>query len=111
MRILHYLQTIMPLLSPVPHRPDNEYDTPRRKVIWLDRYNHFMTYDAISDTRHVLKTSVYDIYNATSSRRSVYNPKLEEKRGKKSKVSPENIRQMERILEDNGFYARALTWE
>ena len=103
--------TIMPPSSPVPFVPNKELDTPRRKEIRSDYYDHAMTYRAISDTRHVPKSTVFDICNASSSRRSTHNPKIQETRGRSRKITPKDIRQMERILEEDGIYSRALTWE
>lgn len=101
----------MPTSSPVPHAPNTECDTPRRKEIRSDRFDHSMTYDSIADTRNVLKTSVIAICNASSSRRHIHNPDIEEKRGKSRKVTLKHIRQIWRILEEDGFCSRALTWE
>lgn len=101
----------MPPSSPVPHDLNTEYDTPRRKEIRSDRFNHSMTLESISNTRHVPIPSVNRICNATSSRRSVHRPEIKETRGKKSTITPKDIRQMERILEEDGFCARNLTWE
>ena len=100
----------MPPSSPVPHVPGHEYDTPTRKAIRSDRFNHSMTFQSIHETRAVPEPTIRHIYKAPSSRRSVYNPKITEKRGKKSKVTPKDVRQIERILEEDGFCARALTW-
>ncbi len=79
--------TIMPPSSPILYQPDYEYDTPIRKVIRSDCFNYSITFKAIAITRHVLKQSVFNIYNAISSRRSVYRPNIQEKRGKKSKIT------------------------
>lgn len=47
----------------------------------------------------------------SSSRRRHNDPSKEETRGRKSVVSPEKIRDMERILETEGIEAQAYTWE
>ncbi len=44
-------------------------------------------------------------------RRHHNEPTTIEKRGRHSIVTPQKIREMERILEEDGFEARALTWE
>ena len=99
----------MPPSSPPPHKPNTEWDTPRRKEIRSDHYDHFMTYDAIAEARNILKITVFDICHVISSRRSVYNPDIQENRGKKSKITAKDVRQIELILEEDGFYARNLT--
>lgn len=65
----------------------------------------------MEDTRHVPLNSVSDICKAPSSRRGANYEKTEEKRGRPSKVTPKDIRAMEKILEEDGFCTRALTWE
>lgn len=49
--------------------------------------------------------------NNASSRRRHNDPSKEETRGRKSVVSPEKIREMERIVETEGIEARAYKWE
>lgn len=49
--------------------------------------------------------------NDSLSRRRLNDPSKEETRGRKSVVSPEKIRGMERILETEGIEARAYTCE
>jgi transposase len=44
-------------------------------------------------------------------RRHHNEPTTYETRGRHSKVTPQKIREMERILEEDEFEARALTWE
>ena len=46
-----------------------------------------------------------------SARRRNNDPEHEETRGRKSLISDKDIREMERVLESEGFEARALTWE
>lgn len=101
----------MPPSSPVEHEPCTEWPTPVRKKVCTYRYNCSMTYDAIVENTGVPHKTVRSICDATSSRRGANNPKIEDKRGKKSLVSPKEVREMEKILEEDGFNARALTWE
>ncbi len=101
----------MPPSSPVIHTGTTEWATPVRKAIRTDRFDHAMTIRVIADTRQIPITTVYDICDASSSRRSSNNPKSQEKRGRKSKISAKEVRQMELILQEDGFYSRALTWE
>lgn len=101
----------MPPSSPIVHEFGTEYDTPTRKAVRSDRFDHALTYQAIANTRQIPKTSVIRICDDTSSRRSIHNPKKEEKRGKDTKVSPKDVRQMELILQEDGFCTRALTWK
>ena len=39
------------------------------------------------------------------------NPEKEENRGPKRLITPKEIRELERIVEEDGFEARAMTWE
>ena len=48
--------------------------------------------------------------NQESSRRHHNKPDLPETRGRKAIVTPQKICGMERIIEEEGFEARALTW-
>jgi hypothetical protein len=47
----------------------------------------------------------------SSSRRRHNDPEEEETHGRKGLITPQHIREMEKILEEEGFEARALTWE
>lgn len=54
----------------------------------------------------------YKILNENeSSRRRHNNFEAKETRGHPTKITPKDIREMERILEEEGIEARALTWE
>ena len=53
----------------------------------------------------------YKYLRSESSRRHHNNPDISEQRGRKSIITPQQIREMERILETEGIEARALTWE
>ena len=60
----------------------------------------------------VSHTPGYDfLRNDSSSRRPHNDPNREETRGRKYVISPQKIREMERILEEEGTEARALMWE
>ncbi len=101
----------MPPSSPVPHIVQHEILTPERTRIRHDRFKHSMTYNAIADTHRLPFSTVRDICQDTSSRRSIHNLKRDNNRGKNTKVSAKDIRQMELILQEDGFCSRALTWE
>ena len=101
----------MPPSSPIAHTAQQEWPTPIRAKVRSDRFEHSMTYQSISDTRDIPYTSVHDICDAPSSRRGANYEKTKEARGAKSKITLKDIRQMERILEEDGFCARALIWE
>lgn len=45
------------------------------------------------------------------SRRGANHSKTAEERGQNSKITPKDLQQIEQILEQDGFNARALTWE
>lgn len=115
MRISHSITqttlSTMPPSSPVPHEAQHEWPTPIRAKIRSDRFDHAMTYEAISNTRSVPVPTVSTICHAPISRRGVNYIKTTETRGRKSKVTSKDIRQLEKILEEDGFCARALTWE
>ena len=49
--------------------------------------------------------------DGSSSRRLHNNPDREEHQGRKPLISPEKIREMERLLETEGIEARSYTWE
>lgn len=49
--------------------------------------------------------------NDSSSRRLHNNPDQEETRGRRRLISAEKVREMERILQEEGIEARAMTWE
>lgn len=51
------------------------------------------------------------LHPSSSSRRFANDGEKEETRGRKSLVSPQKVREMERILEEEGMEARGLTWE
>lgn len=82
----------MPPLSPILHKLKIKYDTLRYKEIRSNRFNYSIIFASIINTRHVLKESIIRIYNVISLRRSIYNPNIKEKRVKKSKVRPKDIR-------------------
>lgn len=52
----------------------------------------------------------YEYLNG-SSRRRHNDPEASETRGRPSKITPKDIREMEKILEEEGIEARALTWD
>ena len=62
-----------------------------------------MTYKAITKNIGVPLTTVKDICDAMFSKQSANNPKIEEKRRKKSLITPKDVKKMEKILEENGF--------
>ena len=49
--------------------------------------------------------------NDSSSRRLHNDSDQEETRGRRQLISADKLREMERILQDEGIEARALTWE
>ena len=98
----------MPPSSPIAHTAQQEWPTPIRAKVRSDRFEHSMTYQSISDTRDIPYTSVYDICNAPLSRRGANYKKTKEARGVKSKITLKDVRQIDKILEEDGFYARAL---
>ena len=102
---------LMPLSSPVPYNSGDEWDTPVRKRVRTLRYDSAQSFGSIENVTGVLKQTVQRICAATSSRRITNNPKYEEQQGKAAKIGPKDIRRMEQILEEDGFCARALTWE
>jgi len=63
-------------------------------------------------TFNVSKRQSYEMLRPDSSSRRRHNdPEEEETRGRKGLITPKHIREMEKILEEEGFEARALTWE
>ena len=97
--------------SPAPHNSCEEQDTPVRKRVRTLQYDSAQSFGSIENVTGVPKQTVQRICVVTSSRRNTNNPKYEEQRGKAAKMSPKDIRRMEQILEEDGFCARALTWE
>ena len=51
------------------------------------------------------------LQSETSARRRNNDPEQDETRGRKSLVTSKDIREMERVLESEGFEVKALTWE
>ena len=58
-----------------------------------------------------MRQSYQFLENNASSRRLHNEPGHEEPQGRKPLISPEKIREMERILETEGIEARSYTWE
>ena len=99
----------MPPSSPIPHDTQQEWPTPIRAKVRSDRFEHHISLSAIENLRHVPKSTVKTICDAPTSRRVIHYEKTEEKRGRKSKITPKYIREMEKILEE-GFDSKTLTW-
>ena len=81
----------MPPSSPIPHDRPTEYNIPTRKGIRTNRFNYSMTLESIAKTRNIPLGSVWNVCNATTSRRATHNPKKEEKRSSKPKISTKDI--------------------
>jgi hypothetical protein len=66
--------------------------------------------EAIFRENGVTHATGWRLVHASNSRRLHDDPTKEETRGRKSVVTPKHIREMEKILEEEGIEARALTW-
>ena len=82
----------MPPSSPIPHDRPTEYDTPTRKAIHTNQFDHSITLRSVANTRNIPLGSVQNIYNTTTSRRATHDPKKTEKRGLESLISAKDIR-------------------
>ena len=108
-----------------PHTPNIEtrallahYSTPTKASVWAavhfaDRMKLPYYKEDIFRTFNVSRTRGYEMLRNEdfSSRQLHNNPDHKETRGRKSLISSVKIREMERILEEEGIEARSLTWQ
>ncbi len=92
------------------------HDTPtkagiRSVVDYLDSHGIKHPKEQVFKHFGVSITQGYDILNDITSRRHHNNPESSESRGRKTIITREQIKEMERILENEGITGRALTWE
>ena len=101
--------------SPPSHSPEMEWHTPQTARIKTLRDDASLSFGRISKITGIPKSSVFDKYHETitydSSRRKSHNPDWEETRGRPSKISLEDIRTMEQILESDRVETRGLSWQ
>ncbi len=108
------------LILPRTMEPEDHYnhhDTPTKAKVqgaieFCERMNIPYFKNDVFKTFGVSKHQGYQMLQPeASARRRNNDPEHEETRGRKSLISDKDIREMERVLESEGFEARALTWE
>lgn len=96
---------------------DQDHDTPTKAKVqgaveFCKRMGIPYYKNDVFRTFNVSKAQGYQFLNSeTSAQRRHNDPEESETRGRKSIVSTKDIREMEKILEEEGFEARALTWQ
>ena len=111
-------------INPAPQTPDSEdregqghYFTPARaKVRGAVQFCERMGIDYVKrDVFRTFNVSTRQghefLRNESSSHRLRNDPNREETRGRPRVISAEKLREMERILQEEGIEARAMTWE
>ena len=95
---------------------DQDHDTPAKAKVqgaieFCERMGIFNYKNDVFRTFNVSEAQGYQFLNSeTSAGRRHNDPEESETRGRKSIVLTKDVREMEKILEE-GFEARALTWQ
>ena len=92
---------------PPTHEINTEWHTPLRIRIQALRDNAKFTFRQIWDVTKIPLGSIHRIYFGTT-RRAHHDPEFEETRDRPNKISRKDIRNIELILEEDGFCSRAL---
>ena len=93
-----------------PHRPNQEWHTPKRAQIKFLREQKHLTFRQIEQDTGVPHNTAFRLYR-NGERRKHSGPYGKSNRGKNSRiVKPYHLESMVQLLKMEGFEARALTW-
>jgi len=102
-------------MEPEDHHQNHETPTKAKiqgAIEFCERMNIPYYKNDVFRTFNVSKRQGYEMLRPDSSSRRRHNdPDEEETRGRKGLITAKHIREMEKVLEEEGFEARALTWE
>ncbi len=98
------------------HEPQKHHPTPTKArlkgaIEFCEAQGLEYRKEDVFNTFEVPRRTGYRLLKETSTRRLQNNPELAETRGRKSVVTQDQIREMEKILETEGIEGRGLTWE
>ena len=96
--------------SPTTHQTEFQWHTPQTTRVKTLIYDVNWSYRRIESEIGIPKSTAWDLANGSSARR-IPNSDRKETRGRKRKMSREDVARADQLLETAGFDGKTLTWE